>query len=203
MIQTSHVLLWLSIVVYFEFCAASSVNCSDEFNKSCNSSQYHCDIDKLCKPRDRRCTSSPSCVYTNGTETAGCNCDASGLRCKVTKGSYRLLSKKRQIRLEHDFIEYKGFVWEYGCYGTRILDMNDPLFLLQRPNTSKTKIIGKSSCSYSDARLFIEHTSNIYTRAGYSLLFNNCQHFATEFSRWLLDDCPSNGKSVAIDSRHI
>ena len=130
----------------------------------------------------------------------GCNCDASGLRCHVTMGSHRLSSKKRDIRLEHDFIEYKGFVWEYGCYGTRILDMNDPLFPSQRPTPLRRNIIGKSSCSYSDALLFLEHTGNTYTSAKYSLVFNNCQDFAAAFSRWLLDDCTIRQKRATRDT---
>lgn len=206
MIQTSHVLLvWLICAVYFEFCAASSGSCSSlgflgVFNTTCSSSQYYCDIDRLCKSRDGRCTSSPSCVYINGIETAGCNCDASGLRCLVTKGSHRLSSKKREIRLEHDFIEYKGFVWEYGCYGTRILDMNDPLFVSQRPTPLRKNTIGKSSCSYSQALSFLEHTGNRYTSADYSLVFNNCQDFAAAFSRWLLDDCTIRRKRDTRDT---
>ena len=205
MIQTLHILIWLSFAAYFEFCIASSASCSslgilDEFNTTCSNSQYYCDIDRRCKPRGGRCTDSPSCVDFNGVETAGCNCDASGLRCDVKMGSHSLFRKKREIRLEHDFIEYKGFVWEYGCYGTRILDINDPLFGTQRRIPLRNRTLGKSSCSYSDALLFLKNTGNKYTSAKYSLLFNNCQDFAAAFSRWLLDDCTTRRKLTTSDT---
>ena len=202
----SRVLFCLGLAFCLKFCAASSGSCSsfglsgDEFDTSCNISQYYCDIDGLCKPRGERCTRFPSCVDFFGIETAGCNCDTSG-RCRVSIGMQSLFSKKRQLpRLEHDFIEYKGFVWEYGCYGTRILDMNDPLFASQRPTPLRRNFLGKSSCSYDDALLFLEYTGNTYSRESYSLRSNNCQDFAAAFSRWLLDDCTVRRRRTASDT---
>ena len=191
-------------VSYRKFCVASSGSCSslgilDTFNTTCSNTEYYCDVDRLCKSRLDRCTGSTSCVNGFGFER-GCDCDTSG-RCDITLQSYPLSisGKKRKIlpRVEHDYIEYKGFVWEYGCYGTRVLDMNDPLFLSQRRSPTRTTHRGTSSCSYSEASLFLEYTGNHYSRENYSLLRNNCQKFAAAFTTWLRSDCAVRGKRAA------
>ena len=195
-------LVYLLFMSYGKFCIAQSGSCSslgllETFNTTCRDSEYYCDVDELCKSRDERCiglsNGSLSCVNPFSGIERGCDCDAAG-RCRITLKSYPLLTKKRQIRIEHDFIEYKGFVWEYGCYGTRVLDMNDPLFSQQRTTPTTTMYQGKSSCSYSQALLFLEHTGNQYSRARYSVLVNNCQDFAEAFTRWLKDGCIVRGK---------
>ena len=191
-------LVCLLFMSYGKFCKASSGSCSslglqETFDTTCSDSEYYCDVDELCKSRDERCTGSLSCVNTlSGTEK-GCDCNAAGC-CEVTLNSYPLLSKKRAIRIEHDFVVYKGFVWEYGCYGTRVLDMNDPLFSQQRTSATRTTSQGDSSCTYREALLFLEHTGNRYSSARYSLFFNNCQDFAKAFTRWLKGNCTVRGR---------
>ena len=190
-------------VSYRKFCVASSGSCSslgirDTFSTTCGNTEYYCDVDRLCKSRHERCTGATSCVnaFSSRFET-GCDCDASG-HCDITLQSYpiSIIGKKRQISLrsEHDYIKYKGFVWEYGCYGTRVLDMNDPLFSSQRTSPTRTTHSGTSSCSYSEALLFLEYTGNQYSRENYSLLSNNCQRFAAAFTKWLRRDCDVGGK---------
>ena len=194
------------LVSYGKFCAASSGSCSsfgvaETFNTTCSDTQYYCDVDSSCKPRDERCAGLGSCINPfSGTEI-GCDCDTFGRRCDIILNSYPLISgRKRQIRVEHDFITYKGFVWEYGCYGTRVLDMNDPLFNAQRTRATSTTNRGRSSCSYAEALMFLDYTRNMYSRESYSLTSNNCQKFAAAFTRWLLDDCRVPRRKRAADT---
>ena len=193
-------------VSYGKFCAASSANCSslgvsDTFNTTCSDTQYYCDVDSLCKTRDERCTGSRLCVNASSGMESGCDCDEFGHRCDVILNSFPLISgRKRQVRVEHDFITYKGFVWEYGCYGTRVLDMNDPRFNSQRTRPTRTTNLGRSLCSYSEALVFLNYTRNRFSREKYSLISNNCRDFAAAFTRWLLQDCRLPRRKRATDT---
>lgn len=81
-----------------------------------------------------------------------------------------------------------------------MLDISDPLFNSQRTTPPKRIIdLGKSTCSYSEAYMFIEHTRNQYSRAKYSVFRNNCQDFAAMFSSWLRDGCTVNTDTVNLD----
>ena len=87
-------------------------------------------------------------------------------------------------------------MYEFGDYGTRIQDPNDPDYEYRpgaRP-TFRNENLGLSSCTYNEVLKFINAWDD-----NYRLLLNNCQHFAKGLGKYLLRDCaPPVGKRSTL-----
>ena len=100
----------------------------------CGDQKFYCSTTDQCLDRSLRCTSSKVCVDSSGNEA---NCFESN-----TPGMYKYFKKTAPLPLSgsssklkqlvslwptHWFVEYRGFVYEFGSsYGTHELDVNDP-----------------------------------------------------------------------------
>lgn len=155
-----------------------------------------------CLLRTQRCTSdadSDSC-----TQTTAKHCeDAGNGRFRVRRHSSELdssgSSSRREVitrlsrtpskfpyKLEHQFITYRGLMYEFGDYGTRVQDPNDPDYEYETRSESGSPVdCGTSSCTYQQVERFLD----IWANKKYSLAFNNCQHFATGLVIYLTGDC--------------
>ena len=151
---------------------------------------YYCPSDGQCKsPRNDRCTSSQDC-----TGLDDCEKQADGYRIRI--GHARLTSSSsssKQYRLEHQFVVYRGFAYEFGgSYNTQILDISDPEYkYIGDRNVKYYTNGGTSYCTYDEAVLFVNSWADKY-----SLVFNNCQHFAKAFSRHLRTSLYCNQKGA-------
>ena len=112
---------------------------------------------------ESRCTGSNVCVDYSGNEG---NCFESS-----TPGMYNyfkkrspLLSKgssskkKRSLDLTHWFVEYRGFVYEFGkSYGSHELDVNDPNYKYGpgREKVLSKKLVGSSRCTRDQVNSFV------------------------------------------------
>ena len=112
---------------------------------------------------ESRCTGSNVCVDSSGNEA---NCFESS-----TPGMYNyfkkrspLLSKgssskkKRSLDLTHWFVEYRGFVYEFGkSYGSHELDVNDPNYKYGpgREKVLSKKLVGSSRCTRDQVNSFV------------------------------------------------
>ena len=197
-------------ILYLYLCAIVGIcSSSGPEVQLCGNSAYYCTVNGQCLPRSDRCVERRNCITTNGIEEG---CDCIGSRCSIYLGTAPLpssgsSSKKRNVgflgyrclgflagggKAQHQFINYKGFTWEFGeSYQVQILDINDPDYKYRRQSEPVNSItqIGSSSCTYDQALAY----ANDFNRR-YCLCTNNCQHFAQGLSKWLQDDCIYRGK---------
>ena len=182
----------------------------------CGNSRYYCKVSGQCMERSERCVGRGNCLNLGIEE--GCSCDGSYAHCNVYLGKTTLSlsssSKKKRrnentctgflfgnAKIEHQFILYRGFVWEFGkSYLVQILDINDPNYKYNRPSERKgiksITLQGRSSCTYEQALPFL---NNFELR--YRLCTNNCQHFAKGLLTWLLNDCSYRGKRLTNETQ--
>ena len=98
--------------------------------------------------------------------------------------------KKRAVEnLNHWFVQYRGFVYEYGDAGYQELDINDPDY---KYGPGGVKVVaetlkGTSCCTRNQILEFIEKW--LEANPNFHLLANNCQDFAIALLRELKDNC--------------
>lgn len=159
-----------------------------------------------CPPRTQRCTggnSDPLCVRKTYDH---CDYNPASGKFKIylrttplASGSSRRTNYLNCLgrKLEHHFVTYRGLMYEFGDYGSRIQDPSDPKYEY-RPGSRETKrstLKGESSCTYEDVVKYIDTWDN------YDLCSHNCQDFAKGLVEYLQEDCkiPSRGRSVRAD----
>ena len=195
-ILTAAMKLWSVLSLFFLFSAGfsssvrSSSSCSvfsgaDPAMQTCGNTNFLCPVDGQCKSRLQRCINSNICVQPqSGVEE---NCDElSNGRYNIRLGRTPLIKKKRDYdanyhELQHHFISYRGFVYEFGCkYSVQILDQNDPNFKYMDESAVTYEDIGDSICTYEETLQFTEEW-----KRKYNLISSNCQHFADLLCRYL------------------
>lgn len=182
---------------YLTFCRfqCSSASSRGLENQTCGNEKFYIPTDTKCYDRNLRCTAeSGSLDPCTGVEA---NCYAcvneSGI---VVYYYYRKESpitsrKKRSIfsRVLHWFVEYRGFVYEFGNYGYQELDINDPNYKYGpgREKVVAENLVGTSSCRRKQVTGFIDKW--LKANPNYYLFANNCQDFATALLRELGNNC--------------
>ena len=161
----------------------------------CNSTHYYCRKNDSCHPRELQCTEA-SPLATNEELTTcyhktadKCNYSPTFNKFKVYKGSSvtaRIGIKGwfEVMHLYHHIVTYQGLAYEYGKYGTRVHDQNDPYFKYNKPGV-KWQYLGVSNCTYDRVTAF----TATWTKPDYSAILHNCQHFASSLVTFLLNDC--------------
>ena len=141
----------------------------------CGEENLFCPADDQCKPRQLRCIANSNACPSEG------NCGTSTSKgYGIFLGRVSLLSKKR-MEFNHQFITYRGFAYEFGCrYGVQIFDVNDPNYKYKDGSDVRYEEKGTSHCTYEQTLSF----TNAWSKS-YSLLTNNCQHFAAKFAEYL------------------
>ena len=141
----------------------------------------------MCQPRSLRCTERNICLNPNTNMEEGCERNAVSGKYAVYLGRSPLSdssSSKRDL-LEHRFIKYRGFTYEYGkSYFVQILDINDPKYKYKNNKDVKgeLELQGFSQCTWEDATTFCR----LFNASEYNIATNNCQHFAKELLKTLL-----------------
>ena len=178
----------------FQFSRASS---SPE-TQYCGNKKFYCPENSQCYDRTLRCISAKVCLDSNGNEAKCYESGRAGMynyykkRAPLISGPSR--RKKRFPDPKHWFVEYRGFVYEYGgSYGLQELDVNDPNYKYGpgREKVGSEELRGSSSCTRDQIIRFKDEW--IEANPDYSLVFNNCQHFAEALLRELENNC-SNSK---------
>ena len=108
--------------------------------------------------RDQRCTTAEVCLNPAGKEE-GCEEATSPGRYEIFRGKSYIASfakssrdrKKRSVEdIKHWYLQYRGFVYEFGKpYGVQELDINDPNYKYGPGGTKKATwtMEGTSSCA--------------------------------------------------------
>ena len=161
----------------------------------CISTHFYCRKNDSCNPRELQCTEA-SPLATNEELTTcyhktadKCNYSPTSNKFKVYKGSSvtaRIGIKGwfEVMHLYHHIVTYQGLAYEYGKYGTRVHDQNDPYFKYNKPGV-KWQYLGVSNCTYNRVTAF----AATWTKPDYSAILHNCQHFASSLVTFLLNDC--------------
>lgn len=164
---------------------------SDPEREYCENTRFYCPNDNICKPREQRCIGAHICDNPrNGTEYQCDESSADAGKFKVLRGHSRLGRPKRSTfrmlldslnwELEHQFITFRGFTYEFGRgYGVQVLDILDPNYKYingRSLNERGIEVVGESYCTYEDAMQFVREWREL--RGEYSVFSNNCQHFA-------------------------
>jgi len=158
----------------------------------CPSGGKHC---AQCSQRSLRCANERCDYQSIG---GGNNCFAtSGGSFELKLAHVKLFGssskRKRQYALEHQFIQYRGFTYEFGkSYGVQILDVNDPDYkYINNQYIKRIDPAGTSQCSWEEATLF----TDMWKKPDYRLLTRNCQHFAKALKIFLTESSCSDGSS--------
>ena len=172
-------------------------------NQHCGNQKFYCPTKKQCFDRSLRCTGSKVCVDSRGNE-ANCFKSSTPGTYKYYKKTAPLLSsgssskKKRSLHPTHWFVEYRGFVYEFGkSYGSHELDVNDPNYKYGpgREKVLSTLLVGSSRCTRDQVNSFVKKW--LKANPNYNLLTNNCQHFVKRLLEELGRNCSNRGRREA------
>ena len=190
-------------VVFLYLCTSSAVYGDSRSSSSsgsyttprCQASNgFYCPLTQSCISRDRRCTgdnSAPACEK----KTYNCDYDSFSGEFEVYRHSTPLASFGSSSRtnllncigreLAHQFITYRGLMYEFGDYGSRVQDPLDPNYEYNTRRITKTVYVGTSTCTYQEVTKFLR------IWVDYDLCSHNCQDFAKGLGKYLTDDCTS------------
>ena len=183
-------LWWINLSLVY-----SSSSSSGKENQHCDNG-FYCLTKDQCFDRNLRCTSSKVCTNSNGNE-AGCFESSDPGKYYYYKKKSPILSsgskRKRSISdTKHWFVEYRGFVYEFGgTYGLQELDVNDPNYKYGpgREKVSSEENMGSSSCTRDQVLAFNKRW--LEANPKYRLFTNNCQDFSKQLLRELGRNCPN------------
>uniref|UniRef100_A0A1X7VD07 LRAT domain-containing protein n=1 Tax=Amphimedon queenslandica TaxID=400682 RepID=A0A1X7VD07_AMPQE len=135
---------------------------------------YYC-LGQCLAPRSARCTAVQSQ-----------ECPSLDQSCNHVSGNYYGIQvghaylgfsgSKSTHDLEHRFVIYRGFAYEFGTYGVQVLDITDPRYKYANGrdlNSNGIVSVGSSSCSYEQAQMFADR----WRVLSYNVIWRNCQHF--------------------------
>ena len=177
--------------------------------QTCGNNKFYCPYDSVdrCKPRSQRCAGNSVCQNPVTMKEEDCSETSQPGQYYVLLGHAELTdssSSKRKrsimLRLEHQFVTFRGFTYEFGkSYGVQVLDIADPKYKYKNGkhlNSKGIKQSGKSYCSWEDANKVVEE----WKSKKYDLFSRNCQHFAATL-RDILVRGPCNRPAVLRGKR--
>ena len=215
-------------LIFLCLCASVSFANNREFRGISSSSSYTtptCEREEgfycptgpqRCLPRTDRCTRENSDNQTECLEKTYRDCNynpaAGNGKFRVYRYSTPLnLFGRREVRnalknpfaclnnrIEHQFILYRGLLYEYGTYGARIQDPNDPNYEYRPDGRSTTGniYVGDSSCTYEQVSEYLK----MWNSDDYCLCTYNCQDFARGLGTYLTNDCKKTSRKRSSSS---
>ena len=177
-------------------------------NEKCGEKRFYCPTNGKCFDRELRCNSATVCLDSNGKEAKCYESSTAGMyeyyrkESPITSGSSS--RKKRSVsNLKHWFVEYRGFVYEFGKAGFQQLDINDPNYKYGpgREKVLKEELKGTSRCTTKQVRGFSENWEKANPK--YHLIANNCQDFVKALLQELESNCPSRVRRQDEDKESL
>ena len=183
---------------------SSSSSSSDTYTAPrCGNNNFYCPVTQGCLPRSKRCTGDA------GSNAGSTQCQQSNYNeCDISSsGAFQayLCSTKFQgianyipqfaclgYKKEHQFITYRGLMYEFGDYGTRVQDPLDPKYEYRpggRPIIRCDKVAESKTCTYEQ----ILEYNDIWKK--YKLCSNNCQDYADGLQNYIARGCPRSDLS--------
>ena len=164
----------------------------------CGDNNFYCPVTQGCLPRSKRCTGdvgsnagSTQCQQTTYTK---CDVSSSGafqayLCSTKLQGIANYIPQFAclQYKKEHQFITYRGLMYEFGKdYGTRVQDPLDPNYEYRPGGRS---IIGCSRVATSTTCTYDQMMEYEVPWTRYKLCSYNCQDFAAGLRRYIAGGC--------------
>ena len=179
-------------------------------SQTCGTERFYCPYSaQQCLPRAQRCTGSSVCSNPRTNTEENCDEDPRDPGHYIVKlshaklGFWGLRKRSLNLKLEHQFITFRGFTYEFGSsYGVQVLDIADPKYKYEGGQKVKsTEEVGTSSCTWEDADMFVQSwRSNVK----YGLLTTNCQAFAKALADTLLHSpCSESRKRRQVNSSEV
>ena len=175
---------------------ASSISCKNKVKYTCEGEKFYYPRTQGCLPYSNRCTNKLEWPWPTDAskcqETSYTGCDYTSGVFKAYRCSSGLFSSKK-YKIEHQFITYRGLMYEFGCYGTRVQDPLDPKYEYRTNGGSKIKgckkVASSATCTYEQIKQFSEP----WTDERYKLLWRNCQDYARGLGKYINMDCSMPG----------
>ena len=177
----------------------------------CGTSGFYCTVDQMCKSgREQRCAGTNICKLPDQPEPNCFESSQTPNKYIVKLGHAELFgssgSKKSlfNYKKEHQFIQYRGFTYEFGeSYGVQILDIDDPNYKYLNNRgliNERLEDVGESDCTWMQVQVIIDTFNKVYELDG-----NNCQDFAMQLKNCLTGpECSSaRGKRHARLQRYV
>lgn len=156
-----------------------------------------------CPPRSQRCAGDGNSTQCTQKTYQHCDYVSAGGKFIVYRYSSPLALRQflgrsarsdlfacLRIKPEHQFITYRGLTYEFGLYGTRVQDPNDPNYEYNTRSSYGRTYLGLSSCTYEEVMTFV----NAWSNSQYRLCSHNCQDFARGLGKYLTTDCGARTK---------
>ncbi len=194
-----------SLVLVCLTLASTSKGGSSREKQFCGDEKFYCPTRTLtdkCLDRKLRCTNSRVCLDFNGNEE---KC----FEVSTSPGTYNFFKKKsplssgssskRGLELNHWFVQYRGFAYEFGSYLFQELDVNDPNYKYGpgREKVRSQELVGSSDCTREQVLRFVGRW--LQANPKYKLFKSNCQHFAQRLLKELGDGCPDGARRQVDD----
>ena len=178
-------------------------------NQHCGDQKFYCPTTKRCLDRSLRCTGSNACVDPTGNEARCFESSTPGVynyfkKTSPLSSSGSSSKKKRSLSLRHWFVEYRGFVYEFGrSYGSQELDVNDPNYKYGpgREKVLSEELVGSSRCTRDQVNSFVKRW--LKANPKYNLLTNNCQHFVKRLLKELGMNCSNRGRREVDETESL
>ena len=194
-------LLYTSSAVYGNSRIRSSSSSTYTTPLCKDSDGFYCPATLSCVSRTLRCTGDYSAPLCERKTYQDCNYDSASGNFRVYRHSTPLASSSsssrglydclvRDNKLEHQFITYRGLMYEFGSYGSRVQDPLDPHYEYKTREIKDSEYLGPSTCTYEEV---VEFTK---TWVDYSLCSHNCQDFARGLGKYLLQTIKETESTV-------
>ena len=174
------------------FVYAGSISCENNVEYTCRGENFYCPHTQGCLPYSDRCTDmiGGSTDDTRCQQKSYTECDYTSGVFKAYRCSSKLSSSKKSVHLkrEHQFITYRGLMYEFGCYGSRVQDPLDPKYEYRdggRKYFGCVQVASSVTCTYEQIKRF----SKPWTDEEYNILLNNCQDYAEALGEYIDIDC--------------
>ncbi len=167
------------------FSSVTSVVLSIPKLENCSIAEYYCPPTYECRLRELRCTPNDNCTYPNNDDMCFSKGVGEAAYYAVIVGYVPYLQICSTTVASHQFVQYRGYTYEFGPRGVDVLDIADPSYkYVSGRNVNRFRIVGFSSCTYEEVAIFTRFWNN----QSYHLLFNNCIAFAKSMVRFLMSD---------------
>ena len=161
----------------------------------CSSDSFYCQGSPSsmysCLPHTQRCTTNDASSQCTSKEYEHCGYDQVSGTFSIMRHSTELLSLlsgRKRYELAHQFVTYRGLMYEYGeDYGAWVQDPSDPNYEYNTRPIKSSQTVGSSKCTYEQVLSYLSY----WTSEDYNVFSKNCQDFASGLTEYLKSNCAS------------
>ena len=191
----------LAIVFTLSFCSCRANNSHyKEYSVWCNFKEYFCPQNRTCLPSFQRCTPDEVCQYEGGLDKCLKVYPRDQSAYGILIGHVRSFDTNPILEIfgiEHQFLQYRGFAYEFVLHGVIVHDLNLPQYIYRDKNKRDPEKyprreftrrgivqVGFSYCTYKEVGVF----NRMWNRLQYKQFTFNCQHYVKALKTFLTTD---------------